>query len=98
MKKTRETTTTEITIEQEEFFSIRANALTRICCSQCPTEPPMITAEAAAEVTGLSLPEIYRWADEGRIHSTLTPAGLLMICPNSVSVNLHDGEFTATRS
>ena len=29
---------------------------------------------------------IFRWAESGVIHSSETPEGLLLICPNSLSV------------
>jgi excisionase family DNA binding protein len=44
----------------------------------------MITPEQAAEIVEASTRAIYRWIEEGRIHSAETAKGRLLVCPRSL--------------
>jgi len=44
----------------------------------------MGTPEEAAMMAGVSWRTISQWVEEGRVHFTETPEGLLLICINSV--------------
>lgn len=44
----------------------------------------MVTPEAAAVVAGVSTRTVYRWVEAGKIHFAETPAGLVLVCLNSL--------------
>jgi hypothetical protein len=46
----------------------------------------MMTTDHAAIAAHVTSRTIFRWAESGRVHSTETPDGLLVICPNSLPV------------
>jgi hypothetical protein len=47
----------------------------------------MLNIDAAAIFAQVSSRTIFHWAESGEVHSSETPEGLLLICPNSP--NLH---------
>lgn len=75
----------EIVIEASRtiIYTRRYQARTKWCPS-CGAEVEMITAFEAAGLAGVSSYTIYRWAEEGRIHSDATPEGALLVCLNSL--------------
>jgi len=44
----------------------------------------MITAEQAREMVSANTRAIYRWVEEGLIHSIETPEGVVFVCPRSL--------------
>lgn len=54
-------------------------------CDGCAAEVEMITAFEAARLAGVSSYTIFSKAEEGEIHSTVTPDGVLLLCINSLS-------------
>jgi hypothetical protein len=54
-------------------------------CPACAAEVDMITAFEAARLVGVSSHTIFAKAEEGEIHSTVTPDGVLLLCINSLS-------------
>lgn len=78
---------TEITIETERLVVMaRANGKRRELqwCFNCEEGVDMLTTDQSAIVARVSSRTIFRWAESGRVHSTETPDGLLLICPNSL--------------
>ena len=54
-------------------------------CEMC--SGPLLPAEVAVAVTGLSSRAIHRLVEAGGVHFAETPAGALLVCPNSVRSN-----------
>jgi excisionase family DNA binding protein len=82
MKRIRRT---EVTVEMDEIILITGSQAT--CLPQCPhcgDDVAMITPEQAAEIVGANTRAIYRWIEEGRIHSAESAKGRLLICPRSL--------------
>ena len=76
---------TEVTVETDEIVVIRSSQTTIVpLCSQCCDAVPMITAEQAREVLSANTRAIYRWVEEGLIHHTETPEGVVFVCPRSL--------------
>ena len=76
---------TEVTVETDEIVVIRSSQTTVApLCSQCCDAVPMITAEQAREVLSANTRAIYRWVEEGLIHHTETPDGVVFVCPRSL--------------
>lgn len=75
----------EVTIQTSETFVLRPSQITVLTgCSQCAAEVEMLTASAAAALIGVPLRWIYRWIETGQLHFQETPAGLVLVCPNSL--------------
>jgi len=82
MKRIRRT---EVTVEMDEIILITRSQAT--CLPQCPhcrDDVAMITPEQAAEIVAANTRAIYRWIEEGRIHSAETVKGRLLVCPRSL--------------
>ena len=75
---------TEITIEIERVlvFSRRTNQGT--WCASCEAEASLITVSEAAALAGATGHEIFRRAEAGMLHSSLTQDGVLLICLTSL--------------
>ena len=73
----------EIVVEMERRVTLgRPGPTPASRCGQCPG--PLILAEEAVAVTGLSSRTIHRLVEAGEVHFAETPAGLLLICLNSL--------------
>ena len=72
-------TRTEISIETDQVLVIRRRHLARQWCARCQAHTRMLTAEAAAALTGLSRRDVYRLAEQSQIHFCETGDGLLLI-------------------
>ena len=59
-------------------------------CAQC--SGPLISAEVAVAVTGLSSRAIDRLVEAGEVHFSETPAGALHICLNSLAGSVGEAE------
>ena len=55
-------------------------------CERCGAEVEMITAFEAAQLARVSSHTIFLRAEEGVIHSAITPEGVLLLCLNSLSL------------
>ena len=76
---------TEVTIETDEIVVIRhSQAAIQPLCPQCCDAVPMITPEQAAEMVSANARAVYRWIEEGRIHCSETPDGVVFVCPRSL--------------
>ena len=77
----------EISVERNEFLIIkRPETLLPRWCESCAGTVVMVTPEEAAVVAGVSWRTISQRVEEGRVHFTETPDGLLLICINSLSL------------
>jgi hypothetical protein len=75
---------TEITIETEEYLTVRRPAIFAWCL-KCQDVARMLTMDQAALRAGVSWRTIYRCVEEDRIHYIETAEGLLLICRNSLA-------------
>ncbi len=76
---------TEVTIHTKRRLVIRADQPpVRSWCQGCGDLVPTLTAEAAAAVVGVTRRSIYALVEANRLHFTETPAGVLLICMNSL--------------
>ncbi len=57
-------------------------------CEQCAARTPLATPEQAAALTGIKTRVIYRWIEGGLLHFTETSEEKLLICVNSLGVEL----------
>ena len=81
---------TEVLIETVETVIIRRSRRPSgeplaAWCEECGLETLMISPDAAAELVGASLREIYRRVEAGALHFIETPEGRLFICPASLT-------------
>lgn len=74
----------KITFETERIV-IRGDLLEFNWCEACAALTPKVTAEQAAMLMGEETEHLYRRAEQGQVHSTRTPGGVLMICLKSLS-------------
>lgn len=87
MRRKRVKKTLEITVERSRVIHIsRPHIETLARCPQCLAEAKMVSPQQASNVTGLSLREIYRRVESGRLHFIETKQGQLFICTNSIDV------------
>jgi hypothetical protein len=64
-------------------------------CESCTIETEMLDLNAAVTRSGRGARELIHEIDSGRVHSSQTPSGHLLICANSVQpadANLKTGE------
>jgi hypothetical protein len=86
---------TEITIEIERVTVISRHGKSRSWCAACGAEVAMMTACDAAQLMNVSIAVIHRLAEAAKVHFTVTPNGMLMICPNSLAnLNEQSAHFT----
>jgi len=45
----------------------------------------MLSIDDAAILARVNSRTIFQWAESGALHSSETPEGLLVICPNSIA-------------
>src|SRR5262249_12461615 len=64
----------------------RWNELIQTKCDECDARTVMVTAEHAADITGIRTRVIYRWVESGMVHFTETPDGETLVCLDSLSV------------
>ncbi len=53
-------------------------------CEECAAEVLMATPEEAAVLAFTDLQTIFLWVELGTVHSTETPDGLPVVCPDSL--------------
>ena len=75
----------EVTIETERvlFISRRRNNQV-LWCDRCAREVSMVTVDEAAMMMRSTSRTIFKLAEAGRLHSTETTEGRLLICSNSL--------------
>jgi len=72
----------EIVVETRRVVTIRKPASSPLPpCGLC--SGPLVPAEVAVTVAGLSSRAIHRLVETGEVHFAETPAGALLVCPNS---------------
>jgi hypothetical protein len=72
----------EIVVETKRRFTLRKSGPPHMVrCKHC--SGPLVSAEEAVAITGLSSRTIHRLVETAEIHFMETPAGALLICPNS---------------
>ena len=76
---------TEITIETRRKLVInrRQKRVVRDLCAPCGAERHMVTVEYAALLSGLSLRQLFRHVEGGRLHFLETPKGSF-VCLDSL--------------
>ena len=76
---------TEVTVETDEIMIIQSSQSQVVTpCPVCAEAIVMITPEQAAMMSCINVRSIYRCVEEGRLHHSETPEGLLLICPRSL--------------
>ena len=78
-------TRTEITVERDTWVVVKRCRKTAWCRS-CSRQVEMLSLDEAAILARVSSRTIFHWAESGVVHSTETPDGLLVICPNSLKI------------
>ena len=76
---------TEITVEIDRLLVIRSNQRLIAWCPPCAEHREMLATDDAALTARVKSSTIFHWAESGRIHSTETADGLLLICAQSLS-------------
>lgn len=72
----------EIVVETKRRLTLRKPGPSpAIRCEQC--SGALVLAEDAVAVTGLSSRTIHRMVETGEVHFAETPAGALLVCPDS---------------
>ena len=72
----------EITIETDRVLSISRRFTT--WCAACADLTVMVRVDEAAALAGVNERTIYWRMETGQLHCTETPAGLRLICLNSL--------------
>lgn len=78
-------TRTEITFEMDRLIVFNRPRKMEWCAS-CSRPVEMLSVDDAALVARVSSVTIFRWAVAGDLHTSESADGLLLICPNSLSV------------
>lgn len=74
---------TKTIIERKQRIVINRPSKTEAAvCAECAGG--MLTLEEAVAVAGVSSRVIHRWVEEGQVHFEETPAGLLLVCFDSL--------------
>jgi hypothetical protein len=78
---------TEITIETHETTIIRVSTrqTANAFCEICRTTHKHFSVRRAAAILRLSETAIFRLVEDGKIHSTETVGGRLLVCGNSLA-------------
>lgn len=77
----------EITIETERLMVIterHRSSLTTVWCPACGADSQMVNVDRAAILSHATSRAIYGRVEDGTLHWTETPQGLLLICHNSL--------------
>ena len=77
--------TIEITVETERVLVFHRQRRTMLgWCERCASEVEMVTPTEAASLAGVSPAAIYRLAEAGAIHASLTAEEEVFICLKSL--------------
>ncbi len=92
LKTRRKRVTTEISVETTETILIhRSRQGGSLWCGQCGMETETLSVEEATMTMNLDPQVMYRWIEEGRVHSCQPQMGNLRVCLRSLSLLLPDG-------
>ena len=89
MRKSRRT---EITLQAEESFTIRADKVLFVHCLACNDQVRMVAANEAAMISRLSAREVYRLVEDGQLHFIEDNNGLLYVCAKSLREHENDSK------
>lgn len=82
MKRKRKT---EIIVERDQVLVARKlEGRLLHWCEACARQSHLVTVDEAAVIGSQSSRAVYQRAEEGSLHFTETPEGLLLICLNSL--------------
>ena len=70
----------EITLEGLPVSALRVGGSSTPWCSTCGSGFRMVTAFAATATANISFRTLYRWAETGEIHYSVTAEGALFVC------------------
>ena len=85
MRTKRIKRTMEITIERSRsVVASRPHVERTARCPKCLAEVRLVTPDEAGSLAGVSVREVYRWVEAGRVHFIETSEGRLFICANSL--------------
>jgi len=74
----------EITVETHQVTVIRRRSAHRAWCAACAQSVPMVSAEEAAALLGLTVRKVYRLVETDGLHFTETREGWLRLCLDSI--------------
>ena len=75
----------KITVETHRVvLVVDPAAIQTAWCGLCASMTKWVTPDCAAAMIGVSSRTIYRWVESQRLHFIETPAGLLLICLDSL--------------
>jgi len=75
----------EITVETHQVTVIRRRrSAHRAWCAACAQTVPMVSAEEAAALLGLTVRKVYRLVEAEGLHFTETREGWLRLCLDSI--------------
>ena len=80
-------TRTEITVETDKWVVVKRRKRTAAWCAACLRDVEMLNVDDAALFARVNSRTIFHWAESGTVHSSETPEGLLLICPNSLHLH-----------
>jgi hypothetical protein len=84
----------ETTIETGRAGVIRRRRTSpTACCAKCGPGFRMVAAFAAAALADVNSYTIYRWAETGEIHFSVTDDGALLVCLDSLYAREGCGNF-----
>ncbi len=76
---------TEITIETHQSLVVRSSRrLVGARCAECADHSWLVSPEEAAALAGVNLRTIFHWVEANHVHFAETPAGLVLVCLNSL--------------
>jgi hypothetical protein len=77
---------TEVTIQTREVILLHPAGLSRSLawCPACRRETQFAIPELAAALSGVTQRTIYRWVEDEKVHFRETPAGVLLVCAESL--------------
>ena len=82
---------TEILIETDRTIVYAGPAPgRRLWCARCAAEAYVVSAFEAARLAGVAPSEVFRWAEDGLLHTHFTPQGVLQVCVESLPLRAAD--------
>jgi len=88
----------EITVETSLSIIRRGTNQVPTWCPECSSPVQLITLEEAAVLAGVGESAIHNLVEQGQLHFVTTGAGILLICPNSLTVSISESISEAEKS